>query len=54
MNLFTIKGVVPNASMGEIIRGSLPFVVLMTLGMLLVLLFPQIALVLPESMINAQ
>ncbi|MDV7212902.1 TRAP transporter large permease [Azotobacter beijerinckii] len=54
MNLFTIKGVVPNASMGEIIRGSMPFVLLMTLGMLLVMLFPQIALVLPESMINAQ
>ncbi|MFC0665416.1 hypothetical protein ACFSKY_20005 [Azotobacter chroococcum] len=43
MNLFTIKGVVLNATMGEIIRGSLPFVVLMTLGMLLVLLFPQVA-----------
>lgn len=54
MNLFTIKGVVPNASMGEIIRGAMPFVLLMTLGMLLVMLFPQIALVLPESMINAQ
>lgn len=54
MNLFTIKGVVPNATMGEIIRGAMPFVVLMILGMLLVLLFPQIALVLPESMINAQ
>ena len=53
MNLFTIKAVT-NAPMGTIIRGALPFVLLMMLGLLLVMLLPQLALWLPQSMMNAQ
>lgn len=51
MNLFTIKAVT-QAPMGSIIRGSLPFVFLMILGMAVVLAFPQVALWLPDSMMN--
>ena len=47
MNLFVIKGIA-NAPMNEIIRGILPYVVLMMAGLLLVLLFPQTAIWLPE------
>ncbi|MOA58652.1 Sialic acid TRAP transporter permease protein SiaT [compost metagenome] len=52
MNLFTIKAVT-NAPMGTIIRGAMPFVLLMTLGLVLVMLLPQLALWLPQSMMNA-
>ncbi|MCG4454893.1 TRAP transporter large permease [Pseudomonas sp. MMS21-TM103] len=51
MNLFTIKAVT-HSPMGPIIRGSFPFVLLMMLGLGLVVAFPQIAVWLPNSMMN--
>ncbi len=47
MNLFVIKGIA-NAPLAEVIRGSLPYVVLMILGLVLVMLVPGVALWLPE------
>jgi C4-dicarboxylate transporter, DctM subunit len=49
MNLFVIKGIA-QAPLSEIIRGALPYVLLMTAGLLLVLFFPQITLWLPSTM----
>lgn len=49
MNLFTIKAIT-KAPMGEIVRGSLPYVVLMFAVMGLIMAFPSIALWLPEHM----
>ncbi|MGH7604639.1 MAG: TRAP transporter large permease subunit, partial [Gemmatimonadaceae bacterium] len=49
MNLFTIKAVT-KAPLGEIIRGSLPYVLLIFLCMGLVMAFPQLALWLPGTM----
>jgi C4-dicarboxylate transporter DctM subunit len=51
MNLFTIKAVT-QSQMGPIIRGSIPFVLLMLLGLGLVVAFPQLATLLPQSMMN--
>ncbi len=51
MNLFTIKAIT-RAPLGEIVRGSLPYVLLMILGMALVMVWPQIALWLPGTMLN--
>ncbi|WP_205254707.1 MULTISPECIES: TRAP transporter large permease [unclassified Halomonas] len=51
MNLFTIKAVT-EAPIGQIIRGSLPFVVLMLLGLALVMVFPGLALWLPGTMLD--
>jgi C4-dicarboxylate transporter DctM subunit len=51
MNLFTIKAVT-RAPMGEIIRGSLPYALLMILCLALVMIWPQIALWLPGTMLN--
>ena len=48
MNLFVIKGIA-NAPLGEVIRGSLPFVLLMMAGLAIVLIFPQLALWLPAA-----
>lgn len=49
MNLFAIKGIT-RASMGAIVRGIAPYVVLLLLGLALVMLFPAIALWLPGTM----
>jgi TRAP-type C4-dicarboxylate transport system permease large subunit len=38
--------------MGSIILGSMPYVFLMIGALFLVMLWPQIALVLPETMLN--
>jgi C4-dicarboxylate transporter DctM subunit len=51
MNLFTIKAVT-RAPMGEIIRGSLPYALLMILCLALVMIWPQIALWLPGTMLD--
>jgi C4-dicarboxylate transporter DctM subunit len=49
MNLFTIKAVT-QAPIGTIIRGALPYVLLMALGLALVMALPQLALWLPGTM----
>jgi C4-dicarboxylate transporter DctM subunit len=49
MNLFTIKAVT-KAPLGEIIRGSLPYVLLMLGCLALVMAWPQLALWLPGTM----
>lgn len=51
MNLFTIKAVT-KAPMGQIIVGSLPYVLLLIAGMGLVMLWPQLALWLPNTAMN--
>lgn len=48
MNLFAIKGIT-DAPLSDVIRGALPYVLLMLLGLLLVLLFPSLATWLPYS-----
>jgi len=49
MNLFTIKAIT-QAPIGEIIRGILPYVLLLVLGLALVMIFPGLALFLPRNM----
>lgn len=48
MNLFVIRGIT-NAPLGEIVRGSWPYVVLLIAGLFIVWAFPQLALWLPTS-----
>jgi C4-dicarboxylate transporter DctM subunit len=47
MNLFVIKGIA-HAPLDEIIRGILPYVLLMLLGLIIVLVLPQTAIWLPD------
>lgn len=50
-NLFIMKGVVPRSiSMGDIYRSIIPFVLLQAVCLILVILFPQLALWLPTNM----
>jgi TRAP-type C4-dicarboxylate transport system permease large subunit len=51
LNLFVLKGIVPKeVTMADIMAGSVPFILVMLVGLLVIVLFPQIALWLPQMM----
>jgi len=50
LNLFTLKGVLPEVSMGTIIRSVIPFIVAELVTLSLYIAFPQIVTFLPEMM----
>jgi tripartite ATP-independent transporter DctM subunit len=52
INVFVVKGVAEDVPMGRIFAGILPFWVAMVVCLLILIAFPQIALILPNSMIN--
>ena len=52
MNVFVIKGVAKDVSVGTIFRGVLPFVLAMVVCVVILTAFPQIALILPNMMVN--
>jgi tripartite ATP-independent transporter DctM subunit len=53
LNLFVIKNIAPDISLGEIIRGVLPFVALMFVAVVLICTLPQIATALPDAVMGA-
>lgn len=48
LNIFVIKSIAPDIRLSDIIWGTLPFLFLMFLGILLLSVFPEIAMWLPE------
>jgi C4-dicarboxylate transporter DctM subunit len=51
MNLFVVRGIAPpNVAWSDIIYGSLPFVLVDVVGMIILMIFPEIALWLPSQM----
>lgn len=52
MNVFIVKSIVPQVPMGTIFRGIWPFWFSMSLMIVLLVIFPQIALYLPETLAN--
>jgi TRAP-type C4-dicarboxylate transport system permease large subunit len=52
INVFVVKGLVPDVPMSQIFTGILPFWVAMGIGIILLIAFPEIALIVPESMIR--
>lgn len=52
VNVFIVKSVAPNVSLGKIFQGVAPFWLAMLLALALLIAFPQIALFLPDTMIN--
>jgi C4-dicarboxylate transporter DctM subunit len=50
LNLFILKASLKDASMDDIVKGSLPFVLLLMLGLAIVMLFPSLATWLPRRM----
>lgn len=48
MNLFVLKGVAPEANMRDIITGAFPFVGILTLALIVLTIWPQLAIWLPS------
>jgi C4-dicarboxylate transporter, DctM subunit len=48
MNLFLINGIT-SAPLGEVIRGAIPYVFLLILGLSITWAFPQLSLWLPQT-----
>jgi len=53
LNLFVIKNIAPDITLSQIIRGVLPFVLLMFVAVLLICVFPGIATALPDWVMGA-
>jgi tripartite ATP-independent transporter DctM subunit len=52
INVFVVKGLVPDVPMGKIFAGILPFWLAMTVCLVILIAFPQIALIIPNTMIR--
>ena len=52
MNVFVVKGVAPDVSMRDIYIGILPFWLAMMICLVILVAFPQISLILPNTMLN--
>ncbi len=52
INVFVVKGLVPDVPLSTVFRGIWPFAAAMVVGIILLTVFPQIALYLPNSMIK--
>jgi C4-dicarboxylate transporter DctM subunit len=50
INLYVVKGIAPDIPMGRIIMGSMPFLAILLLGIVVISLFPELALWLPGKM----
>jgi TRAP-type C4-dicarboxylate transport system permease large subunit len=50
LNIFTVAGVVKDVSVEEIFRGALPFLLSIITIVILITIFPKLALVLPNMM----
>jgi TRAP-type C4-dicarboxylate transport system permease large subunit len=48
LNLFVISGIAPDIKLKNIIWGTMPFIGLMVIGIVLLCLFPEIAVGLPD------
>lgn len=52
MNVFVVKGVAQHVPLGKIYAGIVPFWIAMAVCVFLLILFPQIALFLPDTMMG--
>jgi tripartite ATP-independent transporter DctM subunit len=50
LNVFVVKGIAGDVPMATVFRGVLPFLFAMLIGLLLIIIFPQIALFIPQAM----
>lgn len=53
LNIFVIKNIAPDIPLNELIRGVIPFLFLMFIGLILMCIFPSIALALPNLVMGA-
>jgi len=50
LNVYVINGILPDVSLEDIFRGITPFVLVETLNLFLIILFPWISLYIPSLM----
>jgi TRAP-type C4-dicarboxylate transport system permease large subunit len=54
LNLFVIKNIAPDIPLSDVIKGTLPFLLLMFLAIILLCLFPGIVTGLPDLLMGAR
>lgn len=54
MNLFVAKGIAPQCSFSEIVRGSWPYVILYLIVLIILTVYPNVALWLPNILMGAE
>jgi tripartite ATP-independent transporter DctM subunit len=54
LNLYVINGIAPDVPLPTILRGALPFMLCMVLGIVLLCIFPEIAMWLPVALMGQQ
>ena len=52
LNLYIIKGITPDVSLSEILKGSVPFMIIMALAILILCIFPEIVTWLPDKIMG--
>ena len=52
INVFIVKSVAPNVSLSDIFRGVVPFWLAMLVTLIILIVFPQLSLFLPDTMFN--
>jgi TRAP-type C4-dicarboxylate transport system permease large subunit len=52
LNLYIIKGITPDVSLGEILKGSILFIGMMILCILILCIFPEIVTWLPDKLLG--
>ena len=53
LNVFVVRGICPHISVGQIYRGSFPFLAMVVLSVLAICIWPEIATWLPKSMASS-
>ena len=53
INLYILHGLRPDLPWGDVIKGSVPFVIILCFAIIILTLFPQLALWLPNRMMSA-
>ncbi len=52
LNLYIVQGIAPSVPLSRVLLGSLPFVIILLLGIVIISIWPEIALWLPNKMIT--
>ena len=50
--IIIIKGITPDVSLSEILKGSIPFMIIMALAILILCIFPEIVTWLPDKIMG--
>ena len=52
LNLYIIKGITPDVSLSEILKGSIPFMIMMVICIIILCIFPEIVTWLPDKLMG--